>query len=368
MTFGTVCVIGASVAGLLAARALADHARRVVLLERDVLAAGPVGHTSVPQGRHGHFLQPNALEQLEDWFPGFTDDAVARGAVPAPPGHHRLYMNSEPMADWDATLLTASRPFLEQRIRSRVTGIAGVEVRHVVATGLRYRDKAVAGVAHRTPGGPATERVLEADLTVDAMGRGTSLVRWLEQGGFPALPVQWVPVGIGYTTALFRRSPDDLSPTISCALDQFTPGVDGRGLAAVAVYAIEGDLWQVVGMAYGRDREDATVKDLRGLCAGLPDIFRKATAGEPVGGAETYFYTDNRRRRVADLERFPAGLVDIGDAVATSNPIHGIGMASAVKQASVLADFLAGNSDPAGRTADFLRMREAVVDEAWTDG
>jgi hypothetical protein len=54
--------------------------------------------------------------------------------------------------------------------------------------------------------------------------------------------------------------------------------------------------------------------------------------------------------------------------VATYNPIHGIGMASAVKQASVLADFLAGNGDPAGRTADFLRMREAVVDEAWTNG
>jgi glycine/D-amino acid oxidase-like deaminating enzyme len=62
MTIETACVIGASFARLPAARTLADHARRVVLLERDVLAPGAVGHTSVPQGRHGHFLQPAALE------------------------------------------------------------------------------------------------------------------------------------------------------------------------------------------------------------------------------------------------------------------------------------------------------------------
>ncbi|MGJ6967669.1 hypothetical protein ACSDR0_37710 [Streptosporangium sp. G11] len=187
-------------------------------------------------------------------------------------------------------------------------------------------------------------------------------MRWLEQGGFPAPPVQRVPVGIGYTTALFRRSPDDLRPKISCALDQFTPGADGQGLVAVAVYAIEGDLWQVVGVAYGRDPKKATVKDLRAVCAGLPEIFRRATAGEQVGEAEGYFYTDSRRRRIADLDRFPAGLVDIGDAVATYNPVHGIGMASVLNQASLLADSLAG------RSGDFLRMREAVVDEAWAVG
>lgn len=42
--FGTACVLGGSIAGLLAARVLADYAERVVVIERDAAcnkSAGP---------------------------------------------------------------------------------------------------------------------------------------------------------------------------------------------------------------------------------------------------------------------------------------------------------------------------------------
>ena len=43
-------VVGASVAGLLASRALSEHFDEVVVLDSDEIEDGPVVHKSVPQG------------------------------------------------------------------------------------------------------------------------------------------------------------------------------------------------------------------------------------------------------------------------------------------------------------------------------
>jgi 2-polyprenyl-6-methoxyphenol hydroxylase-like FAD-dependent oxidoreductase len=47
-------VIGASMAGLLAARALADHYDEVTLLERDTFPKQGEHRKGVPQGKHAH--------------------------------------------------------------------------------------------------------------------------------------------------------------------------------------------------------------------------------------------------------------------------------------------------------------------------
>ena len=49
-------VIGASVAGLLAARALADDYERVTIVERDELPVIGEGRKAVPQGSHAHVM------------------------------------------------------------------------------------------------------------------------------------------------------------------------------------------------------------------------------------------------------------------------------------------------------------------------
>src|SRR5579859_6309110 len=75
-------VIGASMGGLLAARALADHYREVTVIERDVLPYADEPRKGVPQGRHTHGLLARGREVLETLFPGFTQELLARGAVP----------------------------------------------------------------------------------------------------------------------------------------------------------------------------------------------------------------------------------------------------------------------------------------------
>jgi len=74
-------VIGASMSGLLAGRALADYYDEVTLVDRDALPLAYEPRKGVPQGRHTHGLLARGREVLEQLFPGFTAEMVAEGAV-----------------------------------------------------------------------------------------------------------------------------------------------------------------------------------------------------------------------------------------------------------------------------------------------
>jgi 2-polyprenyl-6-methoxyphenol hydroxylase-like FAD-dependent oxidoreductase len=73
-------VIGASMGGLLAGRALVDYYDEVTLVDRDALPLAREPRKGVPQGRHTHGLLARGREVLEQLFPGFTAEMVADGA------------------------------------------------------------------------------------------------------------------------------------------------------------------------------------------------------------------------------------------------------------------------------------------------
>ena len=62
-------VIGASMGGLLAARALSDSYAVVTVLERDALPRSDIPRKGVPQGRHGHGLLARGGAVIENFFP-----------------------------------------------------------------------------------------------------------------------------------------------------------------------------------------------------------------------------------------------------------------------------------------------------------
>jgi phytoene dehydrogenase-like protein len=77
-TPSTAIVIGASIAGLAAARVLSEHVDRVTILERDSLPTGAATRRSVPQGRHAHVLLGAGQQLLNGWFPGLDTDLITR--------------------------------------------------------------------------------------------------------------------------------------------------------------------------------------------------------------------------------------------------------------------------------------------------
>lgn len=86
-SLGAACVLGGSIAGLLAARVLADHAERVVVIDRDPVGGDTRPRAGVPQGRQLHALLPGGFRWMQRWFPGFTREMRDAGALIADPDH-----------------------------------------------------------------------------------------------------------------------------------------------------------------------------------------------------------------------------------------------------------------------------------------
>src|ERR1700727_3772839 len=130
-------VLGASMAGLLAARSLSDFYDTVTVVERDPLPDTPsenvAARRGVPQGRHLHGLLPRGAQVLEELFPGSLDELVLDGA------HYidgrdlsQLYYNLgghlmvRSGGGTSFTAYLATRPFLEEHVRARMRTIANV--------------------------------------------------------------------------------------------------------------------------------------------------------------------------------------------------------------------------------------------------
>ena len=116
-------VIGASMGGLLAARALADYYGQVIIVERDALPEDDEPRKGVPHGRHTHGLLARGREVLEELLPGFTQEIVAQGASPGDIAdkvlwfNHGFYLRNAPSK---LLGLAVSRPMLEGSVRRRV--------------------------------------------------------------------------------------------------------------------------------------------------------------------------------------------------------------------------------------------------------
>src|SRR5579884_3031743 len=183
-------VIGASMGGLLAARALADCYEEVTVLERDALPAAHEPRRGVPQGRHAHGLLARGREVLERLFPGLGEEMVAEGALSSDIVdkvlwfNHSVYLHNAPSA---LLGLLLSRPMLEDGVRRRLLRLSNVRLREQSDVLEPMFDRAagrVTGVRVRLRGGSAGAETMRADLVVDAGGRGSRSPAWLEALGY----------------------------------------------------------------------------------------------------------------------------------------------------------------------------------------
>jgi 2-polyprenyl-6-methoxyphenol hydroxylase-like FAD-dependent oxidoreductase len=358
---GTAIVLGGSVAGLLAARVLADHAGTVLVIERDVLTPGGDGRRGVPQSSQVHALLAGGSRQLERWFPGFTARAVAAGASLVPPERQAMYIDGvRKVLGADISLLSGTRPFLEGRMRAELLELPNVKVVTGQVTGLEFGATAVTAVRYESDGAAGRE---PADLVVDAMGRASRLSAWLESAGWERPPVVRVTTGINYATAFFHRPAGDHPYGTSLAVPRRELA---REVGGAVFSAVEGDRWIAMMGGYGDFRPGSTAADMvRRFRTELPAPFGHVAANEMIGDVTTYRQADSRRRDFWACERLPARLAVVGDAVASFNPLYGQGMSSAALHASALSMFLRSAPDLDAPAREFLALQRVIVDAAW---
>ena len=365
-------VVGAGMGGLTAARALADHFERVLVLDGDVLPADPLDRHGVPQGRHVHALLAGGQRALAELFPGFEDSLSSAGAVRFRVGLdmrvERPGFDPFPQRDLGFDAFAMSRPLVELTVRRRVQELPSIELQQgcrVQALVHRADRAAVTGVRYTDASGRPES--IDADLVIDASGRGTLTLDALAALGRVPPAETTIGVDLAYASAVFAI-PDD-APKDWKGVFCF-PGI-GRASRGSLMLPLEGQRWiATVGGRHGDippGDEAGFMEYAKGLRA--PTIYNAIKHAKPLGDIARFRFNESVLRHYPRVESFPRGVLPIGDAICRFNPIYGQGMSVAALEAVALGRLLAARArerDPLAELAPAYFAEVAqIIDTPW---
>ena len=339
-----VVVVGAGIAGLLAAAALSDVVGKVTIIEKDALPKTPEVRKGVPQGAHVHTLLGYAVKAMDKLIPGLMTDVYAAGAVKIRRNHDIWFHDAVgPTPIRDVGILTPSvtRPLLEHVTRQKVLALPNVHLRDATQMlDLEVDERSdIVGVRAETDG---TSELILTDLVVECSGRGSKLTAWLSANGYGEVPAQRIKILMGYTSGFFRL-PDDIATSSKACLMLAVP----PGNRAAYLTPVDGNLW--LATMYGRGRDTAP-RDVDGFITWAKDlphpvVHEILSQAELVSDLKTYKIPFGVWNRYDQMPRFPNGLLPMGEALASFNPMYGQGMSLAAGQALSLRDAISNGLD-----------------------
>lgn len=373
-------VIGGSIAGLLAARVLAEYFELVTIVEQDCIPETPEPRRGVPQSCQVHVLLVQGQRILEQLFPGLEAELTKAGAsnVDWTADCSMLgFIGWEPRFESGLITRTCSRNLLEWLVRRRLAAYSNIRfLENCQAVGLlpNTSQTRVIGVRVRYHNYPqqnasAAEAALSANFVVDASGRNSQAPRWLEAIGYSAPQETLINSFLGYASRWYQRPASLVADSQSLLLWPKPPNSSRAGM----LYPIEGDRWIVSVTGVGRDYpptdENGFLEFTRSLRSSI--LYQAIKNAQPLSPIYAYRGTENRQRHYERLSRWPDGFVAIGDAVCAFNPIYGQGMTVAAMGALTLAQCLKqqyqsqANSDLAGIAQRFQRKLAKVNAIPW---
>jgi 2-polyprenyl-6-methoxyphenol hydroxylase-like FAD-dependent oxidoreductase len=345
-------VIGGSIAGLLAARVLAERFDIVTIVERDHPPAEPASRPGVPQATHQHVLLLRGLHLIERWFPGIRADLEARGAPSLDMAADMAWLTA---AGWgvrfpsDLRMLTCSRDLLEWALRRRLATLDRIRfIEGGEACGLILEEDAIAGVCIRRRNDSAAAHEERAQLVVEASGRHSNLPKWLQDIGYGPVPERVVDGRLGYASRVYRVA----AVTDRSWQGAYVQPAPPAHLRGGVILPIEGHRWHVTLAGMGGDYpptdEDGFLTFAQSLRSQV--IYEAIRDAQPLTRISGFRTTNNRWRAYESLSRWPDGLVVLGDAACAFNPVYAQGMTTAALGAEALETLLADLSPGKGRT------------------
>ena len=364
-------IIGASIAGMCAAAAIAPSFESVTVLEQDYLRDSESRRRGVPQAPFVHGLLEQGRKDIETLFPGFTARLIRSGAPVLDFGADVAALRASGWispAPIGLLTLWPTRNLLERTVRDllrrqygNVAIVEGTRCEGLILAPDRSR---VAGVQLIENGKQTVSP--DAELVIDASGAGSKLPGWLQQHNLGPVPEWRVDAKGGYSSRMYR--PPTNAPAewwwkgivIECAPpDLLTGGV---------VFPVEQGLWLATIMGFGGEYPPATPREFdkflwRLRSPLLANALRKSVPVSEISSSRSFA---NRFRRYVELPQFPAGLIAVGDAVCCFNPIYSQGMTAAAHGAMMVRNLLA-TLDPLDKAFGirFLRSLSTFLEFPW---
>lgn len=356
-------VVGASIAGLSAARVLADGFERVTVVEQDPLPDEPTARNGVPQAHHVHLLLEAGRATLEDLFPGYCEDLISTGGLVIDGLRDIVhYEEGDYLADGSVRMPVhfATRPLFEQVLRRQVESIGTIRIR----SGCQFVDYLVDGEPSTVHGvivrdGSASSERIPADLVVDATGRTSRTPRWLEEHGYSRPPIDEVHIDVSYSTTVIDRPCEERR-------NYFVPPSPPRTRGGAA-FPVEGGRWLVTLFGVHDDSPPTEPEEFKSFAASLPtsDLERLLDTRPWITEEISHYPFPSSIRRYYDaLDRVPERLLVIGDAICSFNPLYGQGMSVAALESVILHHELA-SSDFEKLPERFFERVDSVIEPAW---
>ncbi|OBH49303.1 NAD(P)/FAD-dependent oxidoreductase [Mycobacterium sp. E2479] len=361
-------VIGASIGGMCAARALQRRFAKITVIEADTLPTTVQGRRGTPQAWHNHSLLTAGREAIESLFPGFTERLVTNGGNDIDPGFEAANCLLHGWASRSRTqfrMFSASRPMIELTIRQflredpRITLVEGARV-----SGLRTKGDAVTGVTYRNESGTHD---VDADFVVDAAGRGSRAAMWMRQFG-AEVEEMTLDAKVSYSSRWYRW-PDN-APWYKwlTVFPDPNPDAPPEHQYLCSFFPIEDNAFIAVMLSWGLDMPtDVAAYEAAAAKTRTREFARILEQADPLTGVHHTRSGSNVWRRFDRLDKPPRKFVAIGDAVCAFNPIYAQGMTCAATSAVILSRLL-DTVDP-GTPAlpkQFYAEQAKFLQGAWT--
>lgn len=366
--FNKAIVIGGSMAGKFAAKALSTSFKEVIIIEAGERWDGKSSRKRVPQSNHPHVLLKGGENAIEELFPNITNELIEAGSIvnnfTRDLKWHQFGLWKQPFIG-EVHMIQQSRPLLEWHIQKRIHQISNITIKYeTLVKGLLVDEKLnkVCGVKVKYLETDIQEEV-HADLVVDASGFGSKSIEWLREYEIE-VQEEKVRIDLFYATKMFKLKENE---KLDCCNMLMSPSFPDNPYG-VLIQTIEDNRYFVTFSGYANEKAPQTDDEFYDFAENLSisnvtDFLNKA---EGITDIKTYKIPYQVRRRFDLVNNVPEGLLVVGDAQCRFDPVFGQGVSVAAMEAHQLQLLLQGRKQlDKTFTQQFYKKAATIIETPW---